>query len=111
MDNDDYIDVSHIPDGPPVSQWALGPPTLVTSIEQLKEMFVPKITKQSLINQLYIELMDRSSRNQPARIMAAKLIADLNGWTTLTADPVIEDTSNITPEEAKRVHDEFEKSY
>ena len=108
---DDDIDTSDISDFPPQAQWAKGPHKLIKDISELRDMFVPTITRETLIGQLYIEAMDRSSRNQIARIRAIELIAELKGWKESTSDVSDENTDNLTAEEIKAVKDEFERSY
>lgn len=109
--SDENIDTSGIPDFAPNPVWAKGKPEVIAAINGMADFALPVITRDSLIAQLYIEALDRGSRNQPARIRAIELIAELKGYKESTTDVVHEDTDNITPEEAKAIAEEFEKSY
>ena len=109
--SDDDIDTSNIPDFPPQGQWVKGPPQLITDIAQLRDMFVPDITRETIIGQLWLEAQDRRGRNPVARIRALELIAELKGYKESTEDVHDEPTDNITAEEAKMLEDEFQKSY
>lgn len=109
--SDENIDTSEIPDFAPSPVWAKGPPSLIKAINGMEDYALPVITRDGLIAQLYIEALDRGSRNQTARIRAIELIAELKGYKESTTDVPDEDTDNITPEEVKTIANEFEKSY
>jgi hypothetical protein len=111
MDNDDDIDTSGIPDFAPNPQWAKGPPDLVKTMLELRGLAVPEITRDTVINQLYIEAMDRKSKTQTARIMAWKLICDLKGYTESTNDIETVKSDKLTPEEMKAIAREFQNTY
>lgn len=109
MDDDD-IDTSEIPDFAPSSTWAKAPHQLVKSIDELRDLFVPVITRETIIGQLWVEAVNPKS-NPIAKVRALELIAELKGYKESTTDAVHEDTDNITAEEIKAMRDEFEKSY
>ena len=109
--DDDNIDTSGIPDFAPNAQWAKGPPQLIRDISELQDMFVPVISRETIIGQLWVEAMDRRGKNPIARIRALELIAQLKGYTESTEDTIDENTDNLTVEEIKSLKDEFEKSY
>lgn len=110
MDFDD-IDTSEIPDFAPSPQWAKGPPSVEKHLNSFGDIYVPEISRETVINQLYLEAMDRTSRNQTARIRALELIAELKGWKDSSSDTKEENTDNLTPAEIGLIATEFEDSY
>lgn len=108
--NDDELDYSGIPDFAPKSQWAKGPPDIVKTMLELKELAVPTISREKIISQLYIEAMDRRSRNQAARIRAWELIAELKGYKDKDED-IPEVTDNLTHDEISTIAKEFNDIY
>jgi len=111
MDNDDDIDTSGIPDFAPQAQWAKGPPQLIKDISELQDLFVPTISRESIIGQLWVEAMDRRNRNPIARIRALELIAELKGYKDSHDDTEEEETDNVTEEEATVIAKAFSDTY
>jgi hypothetical protein len=109
MDDDD-IDTSGIPDFAPNPKWAKGPPTVSKAINAFDDIYIPEITKDTVISQLYIEAVDRTSRNQAARVRAWELIAELKGWKDNEEDDLIEE-DNLTHEEIASIAKEFNTTY
>jgi len=109
--NDDDIDTSGIPDFPPNGQWAKGPQQLISDISQLRDLFIPDISRETIIGQLWLEAQDRRGRNPVARIRALELIAELKGYKESHEDVHDEPTDNLTEDEIKKLEDEFQKSY
>lgn len=110
MDNEipDYSQPLQVPN------WALGDSDNKQTLSSLHEIVVPEITRNMLVNQLYLELMDKKSKNQAARVRAAEVIAKLKGFIDQGPNPdddLPEDTSNVTTDEAATVAKAFGESY
>ena len=111
MDEDDDMDYSDIPEFAPQAQWAKGPQQLVTDISQLQDIFVPAISRETIIGQLWVEAMDRRGKNPIARIRALELIAELKGYKDNSDDKEEEDTDNLSDEEIETIAKKFKDIY
>ena len=115
-DNNDFEDYN-IPDmapaAPQVPSWAYGNSEQKREFGALKTIQIPEVTKDMVIGQLYLEAVDRTSRNQGARVKALATIALIKGWVKVPDKDDIpkQDTNNVTAEEAKTVANAFDEQY
>jgi hypothetical protein len=93
--------------------WATAPSSLKIAIDGEVEVEPILITKDLVVQNLYVEAKDRASKSQAARIQAWKMICELEGYLIPEKEnnEIIDESPDITEDRIKSIAETFNAAY